>query len=97
LVFCDERTNLLPLAFHISSSSSTTARQISDVPFAVFEVFHPMLHTADTHAGDSIDMTTLMKDNCSRIFLLYEEFNHSMLAKQYLYIIYSHPAPVDFG
>jgi hypothetical protein len=31
------------------------ARKINSVPLDVFEVFHPMSHTAGTHTGISID------------------------------------------
>jgi hypothetical protein len=48
---------------------------------AMISLFHPMLHTADTHAGTSIDMTKSIKNVRSRTVLLDEEFNHSMLVK----------------
>jgi hypothetical protein len=48
--------NFLNIAFPCESSWLTTARQISSVPVAISEVFHPTSHTAGTHAGISVDM-----------------------------------------
>jgi hypothetical protein len=72
-------------------------RQIGDVSVAIFEVFHPVLHTVGTRAGISIDIMTSIKDvyHDSRIFLLCKEFSDSILTKQY--IIYSHFVTVDCG
>jgi hypothetical protein len=91
---CDEYINFHVVAFRSGSSWSTAARQISDVPDSSLEVFHPTSHTAGTHAELFIDMTKSINDIYSRT-LLYEEFNHSMLAK--LYIIYSHFVAVACG
>jgi hypothetical protein len=77
--FCDECINFHLVAFRGGCSWSTAVRQIGDVPDASFEVFHPTSHTAGTHAEISIYMTKLINDICSRT-VLYEEFNHSMLA-----------------
>jgi hypothetical protein len=95
LVFCDEYSNLLLVAFCGGSSWLNAARQTSNVPVAIFEVFHLMSHTAGIHAVISTDMMKSTKDVCSKTVLLYEEFNHSILAKQY--IIYSHFVTVDYG
>jgi hypothetical protein len=58
-------------------------RQISNVPAAIFEVFHTTFHTAGTNAGIYTDMTKSDKVVCSRTALLYDELNHSTLLKQY--------------
>jgi hypothetical protein len=50
------------IAFHGGGSWSTSARQICSIPVAISEVFYPILHTAGTHEGISIDMTELNKD-----------------------------------
>jgi hypothetical protein len=94
LVFCDDSVNFRLITFCGGGSSLTTARQISDIPVAIPEVFHPTLNTDGNHAGISIEMTKLIKDVCSRISLLYDEFNCNKLAKQY--IIYSHSVTVDW-
>lgn len=78
-VFCNDHINFLPVALCGGGSWSTVARQIGDVPFAIFEVFHPKSHTVGTHTGISIDMTKLIKDICSTTVLLYKESNHSIL------------------
>jgi hypothetical protein len=54
-------------------------------------VFYQMLHTADTHAGISIDMTQSIRDVCSRFIQLYEDFSYRMLVKWY------HFVTVDYG
>jgi hypothetical protein len=58
----------------------TAVRQISSVSVPIFEVFHATSHTADTHSAIFVDMGKLIKEVYSRTLLLYEEFNHSMLA-----------------
>jgi hypothetical protein len=58
---------ILFIAFRCGDSLSTTARQISDVPVAIFKIFHPA-HTAGTHAGNSVNMIVdqrCWQQNCS--------------------------------
>jgi hypothetical protein len=66
---CVEHINCVLIAFHGGGSWSTSASQIGDVPVAIPEVFHPILHAAGTHEGITIDMTKPNKDiwqrNCS--------------------------------
>jgi hypothetical protein len=45
------------IAFYDGRSCMTVARQISDVPVTILEVFHPTMHTASTHTEISIDAT----------------------------------------
>jgi hypothetical protein len=61
---------------------------MSNVPLAIFEVFHPVSHIVGTHAEISIDIKKSIKDVCSRTVLLYEELNHS---------IYRHFVTVDYA
>jgi hypothetical protein len=70
-----------------------TARQIGDVPTTIFKVFHPVSHTADSHAGISIGVIKLIQNVCSRIVLLEKKFSHSTPAKWY--IICSHFVTLD--
>jgi hypothetical protein len=83
-VFGDEAMKFLLVTLCGGGSWSAAARQINSPPVAIFEVFHPVSHTVGTHAGISIGMTMSIKDVCSRIVLLYEELNHSILAKGYV-------------
>jgi hypothetical protein len=48
---------LLLIAFCSGSSWSAAVRQIHDDPVAIFEVFRPVLLTADTHAVFCMDRT----------------------------------------
>lgn len=77
LVFCDEHIDFLLVAFCAGGSWLITARQIGDAPFAIFEVFHLVLHIAATHARIPVDMIRLTKGVCS-IIVVYKEFSLSM-------------------
>jgi hypothetical protein len=77
-MFCLLYCVVLALCQHV-------ARQISS------ELFYQTLHTVGTHAGIFIGMIKSIRDDCSRVILLYEDLSQSMLAKWHHFLI------VDYG
>jgi hypothetical protein len=64
--------------FHGGCSWLTAVRQFGNVPVAISKYFIQYC-TLLALIQVSPDMKQLMKDVCSKIVLLYEEVNHSML------------------
>jgi hypothetical protein len=60
----------------------TPAKQIANVPVAIFEMFFPTPHTAGAYAGIPIDMEKLITNVCSMVILLYNILSRVTLTKE---------------